>query len=108
MSQICIPIPTTKVIGVTGANGSPDTNVVANRPDITALTGGTSTDLDSLKTNPITATSLVYGVGSSVFVVISGVPAIYQLSNSSANNPPSSVRPADYDAAAAKAWIQRM
>jgi hypothetical protein len=94
MSKICIPIPSSSVIGVSSSPiTTPSINILRVEPSITGLTGGTATDLDSLNT-----VSGTYAVGIVVFVVIGGVPAIYQLTNGTdAENDPFIIRPNDYD-----------
>jgi hypothetical protein len=80
MSKICIPIPSSSVIGVsTTPINTPSINILRVEPSITGLTGGAATDLDSLNT-------------------VSGIPAIYQLTNGTdAENDPFVIRPNDYD-----------
>jgi hypothetical protein len=94
MSKICIPIPSSSVIGVSSSPiTTPSINILRVEPSITGLTGGTATDLDSLNT-----VSGTYAVGIVVFVVIGGVPAIYQLTNGTdTENDPFVIRPNDYD-----------
>lgn len=94
MSKICIPIPSSSVIGVsTTPIQTPSVNILRVEPSITGLTGGTATDLDSLNT-----VSGTYAVGIVVFLVINGAPAIYQLTEGTdAENDPWVIRPNDYD-----------
>lgn len=94
MSKICIPIPSSSVIGVSSTPiQTPSVNILRVEPSITGLTGGTAADLDSL--NTISGT---YAVGIVVFLVIGGNPAIYQLTNGTdAENDPWIIRPNDYD-----------
>jgi hypothetical protein len=106
MSKICIPIPSSSVIGVSSTPiTTPSVNILRVEPSITGLTGGGATNLDGL----VTATGN-YVVGICIFLVISGIPAIYQLvSGSNAENSPSIIRPNDFDEMTnAKVWIQRM
>jgi len=74
-------------------------------PSITSLTGGNATDLDGI----ITASG-DYSVGICIFLVVNGVPAIYQLVSGVASaNPPSIILPIDYSGITnAKHWVQRM
>lgn len=94
MSKICIPIPSSSVIGVSSTPiATPSVNILRVEPSITGLTGGAATDLDSLNT-----VSGTYAVGIVVFLVISGAPAIYQLTEGTdAENDPWIIRPNDYD-----------
>jgi hypothetical protein len=94
MSKICIPIPSSSVIGVSSTPiQTPSVNILRVEPSITGLTGGTATDLDSLNT-----VSGTYAVGIVVFLVINGAPAIYQLTEGTdAENDPWVIRPNDYD-----------
>jgi hypothetical protein len=106
MSKICIPIPSSSVIGVaTTPIQTPSVNIMRVEPSITGLLGGGATNLDGL----VTATGN-YTVGICIFLVIGGVPAIYQLiSGSNAESSPSIIRPNDFDEMTnAKVWIQRM
>lgn len=103
MSRICIPIPNSTVIGVSGGSATPDPKTVRNESTIVSLDGA-SPALNALPTN--TSTAGYYPVGTTVFITVSGVPAIYQLvASAAANNPPSVVRPTDY---IGNLWIQRM
>ncbi len=73
---------------------------------ITGLTGGGATKLDGL----VTANG-TYPVGICVFLVISGVPQIWQLTSGSTAEDASNgiVRPDDYNASTnQKVWLQRM
>lgn len=61
------------------------------RPDLTGLTGGSATDLDSL----VTATGR--DVDALVLLVVSGAMSIYQLTaGTDAESSPSIIRPDDY------------
>ena len=93
MSKICIPIPSSSVIGVSSTPiTTPSVNILRVEPSITGLVGVASTDLASLNT-----VSGTYAVGIVVFLVISGAPAIYQLTNGTdAENNPFVIRPNDY------------
>jgi hypothetical protein len=92
MSKICIPIPSSSVIGVSSTPiNTPSLNILRVEPSITTLTGG-SGSLAGLNTS-----SGNYAVGIVVFLVISGVPAIYQLTEGTdAENDPFIIRPNDY------------
>lgn len=106
MSKICIPIPSSSVIGVSSTPlQTPSVNILRVEPAITGLIGGGSSNLDGI----VTATGN-YAVGICIFLVISGVPAIYQLiEGSNAESSPSVIRPNDFDELTnAKVWIQRM
>ena len=106
MSKICIPIPSSSVIGIsTTPLQTPSVNILRVEPSITGLTGGGATNLDGIVT-----ASGNYAVGICIFLVISGIPAIYQLiSGSNAESSPSVIRPNDFDEMTnAKVWIQRM
>jgi hypothetical protein len=106
MSKICIPIPSSSVIGVSTAVAStPSINIMRVEPSITGLTGGGVNNLDGLIT-----VSGSYAVGICIFLVIGGIPAIYQLVNGVAvETPPSIILPNDYDGITnTKHWIQRM
>lgn len=94
MSKICIPIPSSSVIGVSSTPiSTPSVNILRVEPSITGLTGGASTDLDSLNT-----VSGTYAVGIVIFLIIGGSPAIYQLTEgTNAENDPWIIRPNDYD-----------
>jgi len=94
MSKICIPIPSSSVIGVsTTPIQTPSVNILRVEPSLTGLTGGGSTNLDGLNT-----VSGTYAVGIVVFLVISGAPAIYQLTEGTEEeNDPWIIRPNDYD-----------
>jgi len=94
MSKICIPIPSSSVIGVSSTPiQTPSVNILRVEPSLTGLTGGTATDLDSLNT-----VSGTYAVGIVIFLIIGGAPAIYQLTNGTeAENDPFIIRPNDYD-----------
>jgi len=94
MSKICIPIPSSSVIGVSSTPiETPSVNILRVEPSLTGLTGGAGTDLDSLNT-----VSGSYAVGIVVFLVISGSPAIYQLTEGTdEENAPWIIRPNDYD-----------
>jgi len=106
MSKICIPIPSSTVIGVSSTPAStPNINVFRVEPSITGLAGGTATDLDGIAT-----ASGAYPVGICIFIVISGIPHIYQLvSGTATESSPSIILPDDYNPSSnAKYWIQRM
>lgn len=107
MSKICIPIPSSSVIGVSSTPiQTPSVNILRVEPSITGLDGGASTDLDSLNT-----VSGTYAVGIVVFLVIGGTPIIYQLTNGTdAQNLPFVVRPNDYDSQTGtkRIWKQLM
>ena len=92
MSKICIPIPSSSVIGVSATPiQTPSVNILRVEPSITTLTGG-SGSLANLAT-----ASGSYIVGIVVFLVISGAPAIYQLTEGTdAENDPWIIRPNDY------------
>jgi hypothetical protein len=94
MSRICIPIPSSSVIGVSSTPiATPSVNILRVEPSITGLDGGGTTNLDSLST-----VSGTYAVGIVIFLVISGLPAIYQLiEGTDAESLPFVVRPNDYD-----------
>lgn len=105
MSRICIPIPSTKVIGVSGAQAMPDVTTISNVSTVNSLESGANA-LVALPTYDQTAN--YYPVGSTVFITVSGVPYIYQLvSGTNNHNPPSVVRPTDWGNSQA-VWIQRM
>jgi hypothetical protein len=106
MSKICIPIPSSSIIGFsTESDSTPSVNVFRVEPSITRLTGGTATDLDGL----VTSTG-VYPIGICIFLVVSGVPHIYQLvAGTATESSPSVILPEDYSVSLnAKYWIQRM
>ena len=106
MSKICIPIPSSTVIGVSSTPAStPSVNVFRVEPSITALTGGAATNLDGIAT-----ASGAYPVGICIFLVISGIPHIYQLvAGTATENSPSVILPDDYSVSTnAKYWVQRM
>lgn len=106
MSKICIPIPSSSVIGVaTTPITSPSINIMRVEPSITGLTGGGATKLDG-----ITTASGNYAVGICIFLVIGGIPAIYQLvAGTATESEPSTILPDDYNALTnAKYWVQRM
>jgi hypothetical protein len=106
MSKICIPIPSSSVIGVSSTPiQTPSVNILRVEPAITGLIGGGSSNLDGVVT-----ASGSYAVGICIFLVINGIPAIYQLvSGSNAESSPSVIRPNDFDEMTnAKVWIQRM
>ena len=106
MSKICIPIPSSTVIGVSSTpESSPSVNVFRVEPSITALTGGASTNLDGIPT-----AGGSYPIGICIFLVISGIPHIYQLvAGTATENSPSVILPDDYSVSAnAKYWVQRM
>jgi hypothetical protein len=106
MSKICIPIPSSSVIGVSSTSiATPSVNILRVEPAITGLIGGGSSNLDGV----VTAAGN-YAVGICIFLVIGGIPAIYQLtSGNNAENSPSVIRPNDFDEMTnAKVWIQRM
>jgi hypothetical protein len=92
MSKICIPIPSSSVIGVSSTPiNTPSLNILRVEPSITTLTGG-SGSLAGLNTS-----SGNYAVGIVIFLVISGIPAIYQLTEGTdAENDPFIIRPNDY------------
>lgn len=94
MSKICIPIPSSSVIGVsTTPISTPSVNILRVEPSITGLTGGAITALDSLNT-----VSGVYAVGIVLFLVVGGAPAIYQLTEGTdLENDPWVIRPDDYN-----------
>lgn len=114
MSRICIPVPaSTYITGVpTGSGGSgvgggvPTVNVLRTEPNITALTGGTSSALNGIVTN----NSDSYPTNVCVFLPsLTPAPALYQLkAGTDADNPPFVVRPADYSSSNQKVWIQRL
>jgi len=92
MSKICIPIPSSSVIGVSSTPiTTPSVNILRVEPSITTLTGGAG----SLASLP-TATG-AYSVGMVVFVGIDSAPAIFQLTEGEdAENSPFIIRPNDY------------
>lgn len=94
MNKICIPIPSSSVIGVSSTPiQTPNVNILRVEPSITGLDGGGTSNLDGLNT-----TSGTYAVGIVIFLVISGIPAIYQLTEGTdVENIPFVVRPNDYD-----------
>jgi hypothetical protein len=94
MSKICIPIPSSSVIGVSSTPiTTPSVNILRVEPSITGLDGGGSTNLDGLNT-----VSGTYAVGIVIFLTLGGLPAIYQLTESTEEqNLPFIVRPNDYD-----------
>lgn len=105
MSRITIPIPASSFIGVsTSASAAPTAKTVRSEPTITALTGGAANALDSLPT--VTGT---YPVGIWIQLLISGVPALYQLvAGTTATDSPWSVRPQDYSVGTnEKVWVKR-
>jgi hypothetical protein len=93
MSKICIPIPSSSVIGVSSTPiNTPSINILRVEPSITTLTGG-SGSLAALNT-----VSGNYAVGIVIFLIIGGIPAIYQLTNGTdAENDPFVIRPNDYN-----------
>jgi hypothetical protein len=93
MSKICIPIPSSSVIGVSSSPiTTPSVNILRVEPSITTLTGG-SGSLANLNT-----VSGTYAVGIVLFLVIGGIPAIYQLTTGTdAQNDPFIIRPNDYN-----------
>ena len=107
--RICIPVPSTTVIGIsTNQSGGtePSLKNVRNEPTITGLTGGESTKLDGCVTADNT-----YPVGITLFIVVDGVPSIYQLvEGTNAEASPSIIRPDDYAAQTGtnRVWVQRM
>lgn len=106
MSKICIPIPSSSVIGVTTTPANtPNVNILRVEPSITGLVGSGSTNLDG-----ITTLTGNYVVGICIFLVINGIPSIYQLVGGTATEtPPSIILPDDYNGVTnAKYWIQRM
>ena len=106
MSKICIPIPSSSVVGVSSTpNNAPSINILRVEPSITGLTGGGDNNLDGIVT-----ASGSYAVGICIFLVIGGIPSIYQLVNGAAtSSPPSVILPNDYNAITnTKHWIQRM
>ena len=106
MSKICIPIPSSSVIGVSPTvSATPSINILRVEPSITGLAGGGVTNLDGI----ITASGN-YAVGICIFLVIGGIPAIYQLVNGVATeSAPSVILPDDYNGSTnTKHWIQRM
>lgn len=102
MSRICIPIPNSTVVGVSGGASVPDPKTIRNESQVTTVAG-----LKALPTNPSTAG--YHPVGSTIFIVVSGVPYIYQLvyDVTSAESIPSVVWPTDH-AASNNLWVQRM
>jgi hypothetical protein len=107
MSKICIPIPSSSVIGVSSTPiQTPSVNILRVEPSVTGLDGGGATNLDGLNT-----VSGTYAVGIVIFLVISGLPAIYQLTEGTdAENLPFVVRPNDYDSQAGtkRVWKRLM
>lgn len=94
MSKICIPIPSSSVIGVSSTPiQTPSVNILRVEPSITGLDGGGASNLDGLNT-----VSGTYAVGIVIFLTLSGIPAIYQLTaGTEEQNLPFIVRPNDYD-----------
>lgn len=77
-------------------------DVVQNRSTITALTGGTATDLDGIATTTLP-------VGTMVAVTVSNALYNYQLiASTAAESSPNYIRPDDYGASNQKVWILRM
>jgi hypothetical protein len=106
MSKICIPIPSSSIIGFSQeSDATPSVNVFRVEPSITGLTGGATTDLDGL----VTSTG-IYPIGICIFLVVSGVPHIYQLvAGTATESSPSIILPDDYSVSLnAKYWTQRM
>ncbi len=106
MSRICIPIPSSTVIGVSSTPiTTPSSNVFRVEPTITALTGGTSVCLDAIAT----ASGTTYPTSICVFLPAISPPAIYQLvAGTNAANSPFVIRPQDYATTTnEKVWIQR-
>lgn len=94
MSKICIPIPSSTVIGVsTTPISTPSVNILRVEPQLTGLDGGGATNLDGVNT-----VSGIYAVGICIFLILGGIPHIYQLvEGTDAENIPFVVRPNDYD-----------
>ena len=80
---------------------SPRYEIMLNRPDITGLTGGGSTNLDG-----VTTTGLSIGTIVLVYDHSSGITRIYRLlSGTDAENSPLVIRPDDFNAVSnAKVW----
>lgn len=76
---------------------------ITSRPDLTALTGGTSTALDGI----VTAASAIE-TGRIVAFTLSGVLEHYQLTaGTTAESSPSVIRPDDYNASTnARVWVR--
>jgi hypothetical protein len=116
MSRICIPVPaSTYITGVptAGSGGSgavaggvPTVNVLRTEPNITTLTGGTSTALNGIVTN----SSDAYPTNVCVFLPsLAPAPALYQLkAGNDPENIPFVVWPVDRSVSNAKVWIQRL
>jgi hypothetical protein len=104
MSRICIPTPSSTVIGVgTTPVSTPNQNVFRVEPAVTALTGA-SNSLASLVT-----TSDLYPLNVCVFLPNLTTPATYQLvSGTDTQNDPFIIRPNDYSGGNQKVWKQRM
>jgi hypothetical protein len=106
MSRICIPIPSSTVIGVSSTPiTTPSSNVFRVEPTITGLTGGTATDLNAI----VTGSGSTYPTNICVFLPAISPPAIYQLvAGTNAANSPFVIRPQDYATTTnEKVWIQR-
>lgn len=107
MSKLCIPLPTTSVIGVSSSQASaPTSSVFRVETAITTVSGSGSDSLKSIAT----ATGSSYPVGICVFLPNATPPSTYQLvAANTAENVPFVVRPADYATATnEKVWVQRM
>ena len=104
MSRICIPTPSSTVIGVaTTPATTPNANIFRVEASVTGLTG-VSNSLSSLVT-----TSDTYPLNICVFLPNLTTPAAYQLvSGTDAENLPFIVRPNDYSGGNQKVWKQRM
>lgn len=101
MSRICIPVPSSTVIGVSSSPPtSPNSNVFRVDSTITTLAG-----LKALATANST-----YPIGICIFLPNLTTPATYQLvSGTDVENSPFIVWPNDYNPSTnAKVWKQRM
>jgi hypothetical protein len=107
MSKLCIPLPSTSVIGVASSQASaPSSSIFRVETEITTISGSGSNSLKSIAT----ATGSSYPVGICVFLPNATPPSTYQLvAANTAENIPFVVRPADYSTATnEKVWVQRM
>ena len=107
MSKICIPLPTTSVIGVASSQASaPSSSIFRVETTITNVSGSGSDSLKSINTG----SGSTYPVGICVFLPNANPPSTYQLvAANTAENIPFVVRPADYAISTnEKVWVQRM
>lgn len=91
-----VPTPTADYFTKTETNAK----FVGNQSSITALTGGTATDLDGIVTVGV-------AVGMTVVVILAGQLSHYQLqAGTTAENDPVVIRPDDFNASTnAKVWV---